>query len=1028
MTSFPEEAMGRRALVQSRARLRTTVAAALAAAVAAGAAPAPFAAAADEPVPEHVVFANDRYVPRAEALYGAGVSGVLHKREGTSGMLWTRWDGTTVAAPVPLASPSPVITGTWLFGATDTVISQGSTLPLRATDLETGASYEFALPEGHTAVGYVGNRVLTRTGAAGAYTHHLLAWDGAESFGAVAEVAAPAGYTVTAVLAADARQAVVRYADTEQRSRFGLVDLETGAFTAGPVAVGSQVTLTPTRLVWASGGTTLSWVPRADLSAAVTQRTVPPQGGANPVVGAAGDSVFVAWKLLSGSLPDLVDQSGMRLQSVTLSSSSTGTQPVDVLRHAATTLVTAADGRLVVAGGTDSGHWALRTIAPDTATPTALADVPPVPARLQSISLANGTFATADADGHFQSTYVTRKITTTGPGLGVGPKTIVNWQFGQPAYTSAGDGRAVFVSTSPEDTTVDDGISTDDAGFFRAPSSGGRLTEVTGRYAIVNGADPAQQYIGDLAVHLDLLPILTRSVTASSVWGSELWAPSTTTPGKVSAIDLKKKTTTTTVLTGAPCVAKELQVVGRWMYWSCGAGQTAGVYDRNRGTSFSVPTDVAQLGDGYLASYHSASHELRLTEFADGTPSTRVVDTLSSGARGVRWTVDKFGGPVAYIADDQSVHLAPSGVPTQPIAVTEWDAGTFVNVQNATVPWRARWQLSKPGSGWTLTFRSRATGAVVRTISGSTGGQGLVSADWDGKDAAGKPVANGSYTWTVTVSPADGQGAPAMRSGTVSVSGGLPVRHDHIWSDGVGDLLTLNSYGTFTFQVGTGTGGFQAKFSGGGWPTSATAVPFGDMDGDRCNEVLVRLSSGALRAYKPRCGKLATSSAYTSLGSGWELYNALTSPGDMTGDGRADLLARGAKTGTLYLFPGTADGKLGARKVVRTSWSGFSHIVGAGDLNGDGIGDVLARSTGGKLYRCYGRADGTLGSGVVLWSDWGASYKDVVVVGDITGDGKADLVVRDKYGNLYRNAGTGNGTFGGRVKIATGWQGYKGVF
>ncbi|WP_405949331.1 VCBS repeat-containing protein [Streptomyces prunicolor] len=43
----------------------------------------------------------------------------------------------------------------------------------------------------------------------------------------------------------------------------------------------------------------------------------------------------------------------------------------------------------------------------------------------------------------------------------------------------------------------------------------------------------------------------------------------------------------------------------------------------------------------------------------------------------------------------------------------------------------------------------------------------------------------------------------------------------------------------------------------------------------------------------------------------------------------------------------------------------------------------------------------------------------------VTADGKADLVSRDTSGNLYRNSGDGKGSFGARVKIATGWGGYK---
>ncbi|MFJ8027477.1 FG-GAP repeat domain-containing protein [Streptomyces sp. NPDC096311] len=59
---------------------------------------------------------------------------------------------------------------------------------------------------------------------------------------------------------------------------------------------------------------------------------------------------------------------------------------------------------------------------------------------------------------------------------------------------------------------------------------------------------------------------------------------------------------------------------------------------------------------------------------------------------------------------------------------------------------------------------------------------------------------------------------------------------------------------------------------------------------------------------------------------------------------------------------------------------------------------------------------------------WGGSYNVVVGAGDITGDGKADLVARDTAGNLYRQNGTGKGSFAARVKIGSGWQGHRGLF
>ncbi|MFJ8138890.1 FG-GAP repeat domain-containing protein [Streptomyces sp. NPDC096013] len=257
-----------------------------------------------------------------------------------------------------------------------------------------------------------------------------------------------------------------------------------------------------------------------------------------------------------------------------------------------------------------------------------------------------------------------------------------------------------------------------------------------------------------------------------------------------------------------------------------------------------------------------------------------------------------------------------------------------------------------------------------------------------------------------------------------------PVRRDHAGRDGIADLLTLDSSGALAFQEGTGKGGFSGKVTGTGWATSIRPVAFGDLSGDGCNDVLVRFSSGALRAYKPGCGAaVRPSTPYTSLGtSGWNQYDVLTAPGDLNGDGRPDLIARSASSGTVYLYKGTSTGTLSARVKLYADWRTYKKVVGVGDLNGDGVGDLIAQDRSNTVYRYYGTGRGTFGARAKLFTAWGGSYNTVVGVGDITGDGKADLVERDSAGVLYRNSGDGRGSFGARVKIATGWQGYRGIF
>ncbi|MFF8838402.1 peptidase inhibitor family I36 protein [Streptomyces sp. NPDC015130] len=138
--------------------------------------------------------------------------------------------------------------------------------------------------------------------------------------------------------------------------------------------------------------------------------------------------------------------------------------------------------------------------------------------------------------------------------------------------------------------------------------------------------------------------------------------------------------------------------------------------------------------------------------------------------------------------------------------------------------------------------------------------------------------------------------------------------------------------------------------------TSPTAAGFGDMNGDRQADVLVRDLVGQLWFLDgDGNGKLVGS-------GGWNGMNALVGVGDMNGDGRADLYAREASTGKLWLYPG----KLGSRVLVGGGWNGMTMLIGNGDWSGDGKADLIATQIESRmLYRYEGNGTGRLGA-----SDW----------------------------------------------------------
>ncbi|MEU5095927.1 FG-GAP-like repeat-containing protein [Streptomyces sp. NPDC020996] len=1042
------------------------------------------AAAASQSAAEVVLPAAPRAVPRATQILNAGTSGFLWAQEGDDRLLWTEYaTGTTTELEQRLEVPVQYDIDDGYFqesasfqpghygDGSDTVAlysEEDSQVTLLQGAGDSGGTAVVPVPEYHTYRGTFGSTVLTSTSGFNGNPNAYQMWRVQDGGGVVRTpvTGLPDGVSGIVVEDGDARSVILRYETGDEGSaHWGIVDLATGVYSPLPDRVSPDDTweVTGFRLGADSvlrlrgGRAKADLYDRDDLAKA--PRTFDTGSlSYQATYGIVGDALL-------GVEPMSPGDNKYRGQPLwALTTDGTGTHMAKVMDPAAQRIVQAPDGSVLVAGAEqyvgqgdlDWGVYRVARGADGSVVRDRVTAVQPMPAQVHGLSLGSGILTTADNStlyepdtirGAYRSTWF-----TTGGTPSVARTTVDGLVSGQDGDCTDGTGHCIRMfadgagrhgrrySTESGLTMLRTNGAKDWGPTLDTGDSDPQLKDLSGRYAVVDGASSGRQYIGEFADGSAGKVLQKRDRVAAAVWGNTLWSGAAT-GGKVTATRLPSGTAVESFTTRNGCTPSDLQAVGRWVYWTCedawGTAQGSGVYDRAAKRTATAPSDRVLLGDGYLVERVGgigASSGLNLVDLHGGLPSSgdhtelpsrKLADWTDIGRdnlwAGLNWTVDRFGGGVAYVDREQRVHLVPTGVPASALSAID------STVTSGAANWSGTWWLSKPAASWTVTVRHKASGATVRTLSGSEA-RGLLKAAWDGKDSAGRPVTNGSYTWTLTAQPADGQGAALSLSGSVAVTAGAAAPRDHAGQDGIGDVLTLDSSGTLTVQRGTGTGTLGAKVSGAGWPTTAKFVPFGDLDGDRCNDVLVRLNSGALRAYRPACGKAVTpSTPYTSLGtSGWNQYDVLTAPGDVSGDGRPDLIARNASTGAVYLYKGTSTGKLSAPVKLYGDWRTYKKVVGVGDLDGDGDGDLLAQDKSNNLYRYTGTGKSTFEARVKVFSNWGASYNALVAV-DLNGDRRTDLVSRDTNGNVYRNSGDGKGSFGGRTKIATGWQGYRAV-
>jgi hypothetical protein len=210
------------------------------------------------------------------------------------------------------------------------------------------------------------------------------------------------------------------------------------------------------------------------------------------------------------------------------------------------------------------------------------------------------------------------------------------------------------------------------------------------------------------------------------------------------------------------------------------------------------------------------------------------------------------------------------------------------------------------------------------------------------------------------------------------------------------------------------------------WWTSATAPATSratfpkDISSDSLADLLAVDGGGVLHVL---LGNGAGAFSPVSAGTGWGGFDLITSAGAWTADNRDDVLAR--RGDTLYVYPGASGGKLLPRVTVSTGWSTRDLLLGMGDLDGDKYPDLVSRTTDGRLWLHRGDGAGHVLSTTSLGTGW-QSMRTLAAPGDLTGDGIPDvLAVRASDNAVLIYPGNKGGTLSSRVAVAGSWGGYS---
>ncbi len=238
------------------------------------------------------------------------------------------------------------------------------------------------------------------------------------------------------------------------------------------------------------------------------------------------------------------------------------------------------------------------------------------------------------------------------------------------------------------------------------------------------------------------------------------------------------------------------------------------------------------------------------------------------------------------------------------------------------------------------------------------------------------------------------------------------------------DFVARDAAGQQAFVVRTGG---QVGFRGG----KRAATGFGgvdklvgtwDLDGDGVPDVLARDKKSGVTTFFKGDGAGKVTAIHTT--KKFKALVQMVGVGDFDGDGRNDLVGKKAGKKKLLLYRGQGNGRFKTARLVTEPWT-YGLVAAAGDANGDGKRDLYARDKDGKLWLLRGDGTGKLKKNALKMPGRWSGFDVIAGFGDLTNDGKPDLLVRSKTTKrTFVYPAKGRSGFGQRFG---GWSRFTGI-